>query len=56
MPGQFCYKYQRYYTMKNPIMKVAILMILMTITLGACGTGRSKCNTKNKIRTEMGWM
>jgi hypothetical protein len=31
-------------------------IILLITVFSACGTGRSKCNTKNKIRTEMGWM
>ncbi len=30
--------------------------ILILVALASCGASRSKCNTKNKTRTEMGWM
>ncbi len=32
------------------------LIALVLFMLQSCGSRKSKCNTRGKIRTEMGWM
>jgi hypothetical protein len=32
------------------------VLLIAAILFSACGNCRSSCNTKNKTRTDMGWM